>query len=502
MPLPGSSPSRAVSQPSRASAVGSDSTPSRRLSRASEPRTVRTGAPPAPSCSTTSSTTRALAVAVVASTGRPGGEVGEQVADPPVVGPEVVAPVADAVRLVDDEQPGRLGQPGELLVPEPRVVQPLGAHQQQVDLVGGQRRGHLGPLVGVGGVHRHGAQTGPPGGVDLVAHQRQQRRHDQRGAAPAGPDQRGGDEVDRRLAPAGALDHEHPLAALDQRRDRLELAVAELRRRVADQPAQQGLRLRGEGGRGSGWVSWSPGHSTTGPGHGPTRSDCHAGSGFGHRQQILIFGYRHLAGTRAHSNRLSHPPGGAMRGRSVLVIAGLAIAAAVAAGTPAAAAPIDKGHFHDVFTGDVYDDCGFPAQDSGDVSGNFLFNQRGSSPFPYYRESVHGTVVTTNLESAAPSPTSSQPPARTRRSSTTATGPSPSPRSPPVVPASTMPTANWCSRTPVRSGSPSTSTTWALPVTPAMTSRLPDSFQLVRASTGNSDFSDRDFCADLLEFTT
>src|SRR5215216_5129864 len=29
---------------------------------------------------------------------------------------------------------------------------------------------------------------------------------------------------------------------------------------------------------------------------------------------------------------------------------------------------------------------------------NFVFNQRGSSPFPYYRESVHGTIVTTNLE--------------------------------------------------------------------------------------------------------
>jgi hypothetical protein len=29
---------------------------------------------------------------------------------------------------------------------------------------------------------------------------------------------------------------------------------------------------------------------------------------------------------------------------------------------------------------------------------NFNFNQRGSSPFPYYRESVRGTAVTTNLE--------------------------------------------------------------------------------------------------------
>ena len=87
-----------------------------------------------------------------------------------------------------------------------------------------------------------------------------------------------------------------------------------------------------------------------------------------------------------------------MKGRSALLIAGLIIAGAALAGAPATARPIDKGHFHDVFTNDPYDCDGTPAQDSGDVSGNFVFNQRGSSPFPYYRESVHGTVVTTNLE--------------------------------------------------------------------------------------------------------
>lgn len=31
---------------------------------------------------------------------------------------------------------------------------------------------------------------------------------------------------------------------------------------------------------------------------------------------------------------------------------------------------------------------------------------------------------------------------------------------------------------------------------------VPDSFRIVHASTGNSDFSDRDFCADLRQFTT
>jgi hypothetical protein len=31
---------------------------------------------------------------------------------------------------------------------------------------------------------------------------------------------------------------------------------------------------------------------------------------------------------------------------------------------------------------------------------------------------------------------------------------------------------------------------------------VPDSFRVVRPSTGNSDFSQRDFCADLVEFTS
>src|SRR5207342_3890158 len=80
--------------------------------------------------------------------------------------------------------------------------------------------------------------------------------------------------------------------------------------------------------------------------------------------------------------------------RGAVEACGLARVGGMVASAPAAAQPIDKGHFHDVFTSDVYDCDGTPAQDSGDVSGNFVFNQRGSSPFPYYRESVHGTVVT------------------------------------------------------------------------------------------------------------
>ena len=79
------------------------------------------------------------------------------------------------------------------------------------------------------------------------------------------------------------------------------------------------------------------------------------------------------------------------------VSTGIVAVASLVASTPATAQPIDQGHFHDVFTRAPYDCEGTPAQYTEDVWINFVFNQRGSSPFPYYRESTHGTIVTTNL---------------------------------------------------------------------------------------------------------
>jgi hypothetical protein len=191
-----------------------------------------------------------------------------------------------------------------------------------------------------------------------------------------------------------------------------------------------------------------------------------------------------------------------MKGRSALLITGLVVVGTVLASAPATAQPIDKGHFHDVFTSDVYDCNGTPAQDSGDVSGNFVFNQRGSSPFPYYRESVHGTVVTTNLETGGT--------------------------------YTNVFTSNSSDHTIVDNGDGTiTITEFAsggsrfydadgklvlkdpgevrfafdidyngTPGDPSDDIEVPDSFRIVRSSTGNSDFSDRDFCADLVEFTS
>ena len=64
-----------------------------------------------------------------------GRQRGEDVADPPVVGAEVVPPVRHAVRLVDDQQPDPLDEQRQHLLPELRVVEALGADEQEVDLV-------------------------------------------------------------------------------------------------------------------------------------------------------------------------------------------------------------------------------------------------------------------------------------------------------------------------------------------------------------------------------
>ncbi len=84
---------------------------------------------------------------------------------------------------------------------------------------------------------------------------------------------------------------------------------------------------------------------------------------------------------------------------SALGLIATTAAVVVTAVIPANAAPLDKGHFHDVST-DSFDCDGTPVQQTDEVDGNFLFNQRGGSnnPFPYGRESVRETVTWTNLD--------------------------------------------------------------------------------------------------------
>jgi len=185
-----------------------------------------------------------------------------------------------------------------------------------------------------------------------------------------------------------------------------------------------------------------------------------------------------------------------------LLIAGLAITGSVLASTPAIGKPIDKGHFHDVFTGDVYDCDGTPAQDSGDVSGNFVFNQRGSSPFPYYRESVRGTIVTTNLDTRGTYTNVFTANSRDHTIVDNGDG---------TITIATFASGgsrfydangNFVLKDPGQFRFAFDIDYNGTPGDPSDDVEVPDSFRVVRGSTGNSDLSDRDFCADLVEFTS
>jgi len=191
-----------------------------------------------------------------------------------------------------------------------------------------------------------------------------------------------------------------------------------------------------------------------------------------------------------------------MRGRAALLIAGLAVMGSVLASTPATAKPIDKGHFHDVFTSDVYDCDGTPAQDAVDVHVNFTFNQRGSSPFPYYRESVHGTAVTTNLDNNGTFTNVFTNNSRDHTIVENGDG---------TITITVY--ASGTSRFYDTNGEfvlkDPGQTRFAFdidyngtPGDPNDDVEVPDSFRIVRPSTGNSDLSQRDFCADLVEFTS
>jgi hypothetical protein len=171
-----------------------------------------------------------------------GRQLVEQRADAPVVGAEVVPPVGDAVRLVDHQQPGRRRQLRQHGVTEAGVVQPLGADQQDVDLAALDGVVDLLPLLDVRAVHGDRDGAGPLGSRDLVAHEGQQRADDDGRPCPAGTQQGGGHEVDRRLAPPGALHHQGPAPVGHQRLDRGPLVVAQ-HRRLAGQRAQVRLSL-------------------------------------------------------------------------------------------------------------------------------------------------------------------------------------------------------------------------------------------------------------------
>ena len=165
----------------------------------------------------------------------------EDATDPPVVGAEIVAPVGDAVGLVDDEQADRALDARQDVRHEAFVGEPLRRDEQDVDGVGGEALVDRVPFVGVARVDRRGAEAEAPGHRDLVAHQRQERADDQGGSVTLVAADPRRDPVDEALAPARPLDDEGSVTVLDDRLDRLALAVAE-----CGAGAEHGLEVLGQ----------------------------------------------------------------------------------------------------------------------------------------------------------------------------------------------------------------------------------------------------------------
>ena len=107
-----------------------------------------------------------------------GRQGGHHLAQMQVVGAEVVAPGADAVRLVDGQHgQRRLAQ----RVEEAWVAETLGRHVDELAVAHAQLRQALGRLVGgEGGVQEGGGDAPRREGVHLVLHQRDERRDDHR----------------------------------------------------------------------------------------------------------------------------------------------------------------------------------------------------------------------------------------------------------------------------------------------------------------------------------
>ncbi len=132
-----------------------------------------------------------------------------QLANPQIIGAEVMPPLADAMRLVhgDGLHPGaaqhRHGRPGR---------QPLGRHVKQPQFARIQRPHHLGVLfLGIAAGQGGGSDARFGQCTDLIAHQGDQRRNHHRQPVPY----QCGQLIAQRLAAAGRHDRQHVAAGRD-----------------------------------------------------------------------------------------------------------------------------------------------------------------------------------------------------------------------------------------------------------------------------------------------
>ena len=217
---PSASASAASTRRSRSRAPVTSTARRARLGRA-KPRTICGVSAGRPSRARISSRTIGVAVAVQAST-RAAPSSASSAADPEVLRPEVVPPLADAVRLVDGDQRALE------VAQEPAEAVEGQALRRRVDEVEAPRRHLRHAAAHLAGVERgrEERRRHAPGleRLHLIGHERDERRDDEGRAGQ----HRGGELVDQALAAARGRDQQQP-PALEQGLDRLALAGAKAR---------------------------------------------------------------------------------------------------------------------------------------------------------------------------------------------------------------------------------------------------------------------------------
>ena len=131
--------------------------------------------------------------------------------------------------LIDHDHADPLENLAENVIPEPRIREPFGRYEQNINTVLTQRLDRVVPFGDVRRIDGDGVDTRPVGCRHLVAHERQQRRNDKRRPSPGFANQPGGHEVHGGLSPPGALDDKSPPPIADEGLDCLQLSVAKNR---------------------------------------------------------------------------------------------------------------------------------------------------------------------------------------------------------------------------------------------------------------------------------
>jgi hypothetical protein len=178
---------------------------------------------------------------------------------------------------------------------------------------------------------------------------------------------------------------------------------------------------------------------------------------------------------------------------------GLVLAGGMVLSAPAAARPFEQGRFHDVFT-DFFDCDGTPTRVDGDVSGNF--NAVVHQGLVRFRESIHATLVYTNLDTMGTfteiSTTNRRDAQVTDNGDGTLT----------IVVQATGSLrlydsdGNFVLADPGQVRFQFMVDHGGTPGDPSDDVEIEGSFEVVRESTGRNDTQGRDFCEDLVTFTS